>query len=928
MNERRQRIEEIFCASAELSTTRRRAYLDTACGDDTELRAEVQALLDAARSANDLLRGSIGEAATAIASAVVGTRVGVYRVVEELGHGGMATVYRAVRDDDEYRAEVAIKLLHRGLDTEAAMARFRDERQILAALEHSGIVRLIDGGTTDEGRPYLVMERVHGVAITRWAREQDLSVRARVELFREVCAAVAYAHQKLVVHRDLKPGNILVTAEGRPKLLDFGIAKLLDREAAALREAHTGTGTRLLTLAYASPEQVRGAAVSTATDIYSLGAVLYELLADARAVADDASGIDAMRAILEVDPPRPSAIAPPARRASLAGDLDNIVLRAMHKEPDRRYASVEQFAADLGRYLEGRPVLARAATLRYRAGKFLRRNRVAVAAAAAVMLTLSVATVVSLSQARRADQQARRADAEARRARQRFDEVRALANSILFEVDDGIRDLEGSTDARELIVKRALEYLDRLAGETGQDAALARELATAYMKIGDIQGNPQGPNLGRPRDGIASYGKARQILDRLVAASAPGAIEDATRRARVRLEQGLGALQRADGDEAAARVTLGRAIANAAMIPRGPDFEYRPLVQVYSNLSELDRQAGDVAAILQHAQASMELAAEWARVDPSAEPRYFVAVARNELGMAHYMTADPAAAVEDHRAAVATMHALAAAHPENAAYHREVFTSLLDLAIALAGSGDVELWYPNVGDQAAAEIALRQALALADAEAAKDPDDVRRLEDLAYPLSSLGALVATHDRPAGIAMLERARALYASLPPATRQSSFSLQNEWFVHCALAEPLALAGRRADAIATAREGSAIVEKLAASPNATNSQRLYVAMCGYQVARAQRALGNHRAGAETLERGVTVLAEMIRTRPSFVRAYIGLAESLELLAQLRPHERCQHIGRALASWRAWPGTPTSYTRRRESELERSLAGCSPAP
>ena len=420
-----------------------------------------------------------------------------------IGRGGMGAVYLAARDDDEYRTHVAIKVLAHGIDTADAIARFRDERQILATLDHPNIVRLLDGGSTDDGLPYLVMEHVVGEPITLDAERRALTVRARVELFRRVCAAVAFAHQRLIVHRDIKPSNILVAGDD-PKLLDFGIAKLLAPDD----NARTRTGLHRFTPEYASPEQVRGAAPSTSTDVYSLGAVLYHLVAG-RPPHDLELGPSALRTILDVDPPRSSAVAPPDRRRALAGDLDEIVAKALRKEPDRRYASVEQLADDLSRYLDGLPVAARAGSRAYRAGKFVRRNRTMVATTA-TSIALAAATAFSL-------RQARRADAAAAETRESFASVRKLANSLLFEIDDEVYKLVGSAHARELIVKRALEYLDDLSRRGVDDPALARELATAYTKIGDIQGGTFGPNVNQLDDALASYTKARAIVDALPA---------------------------------------------------------------------------------------------------------------------------------------------------------------------------------------------------------------------------------------------------------------------------------------------------------------------------------------------------------------------------------------------------------------------------
>lgn len=414
--QRWQVVESLFERALELPEPERDAFLGDRCAGDLDLHEEVRELLATAQDPGASLREAVIAEAQALASAAdtaqVGRRIGPFRLLALIGEGGMGAVYLAERDDAQFHHRVAIKILPHSLGSPHAIARFRDERQILAALEHPNIVRLLDGGSTEDGLPYLVMEHIEGATITRYARDQQLSMRARLALARRVCAGLQYAHQNLVVHRDIKPSNILVDADGTPKILDFGIAKLLAPDAGFEREARTRTGSAMFTPEYASPEQARGDAVSTATDVYSLGAVLYELVTGQPPHRTIGSALESLRLICEIDPPRPSAAARPERRRELTGDLDNIILKALHKEPARRYASVEQLSDDLGRFLEGRPVAARTATLGYRAHKFVRRNKAVVAAATLVIATLSGATVVSLAQARRADDQAVRAEIE------------------------------------------------------------------------------------------------------------------------------------------------------------------------------------------------------------------------------------------------------------------------------------------------------------------------------------------------------------------------------------------------------------------------------------------------------------------------------------------------------------------------------------
>jgi eukaryotic-like serine/threonine-protein kinase len=439
------------------------------------------------------------------------------------------------------------------METEFVRERFTRERRILAQLDHPNIARLLDGGATEDGRPYFVMEYVEGRAISEYCEANPLSINERLKLFGQVCAAVQFAHQKLFAHRDLKPSNILVTKEGTVKLLDFGIAKLLAPDPSLGAITQTETALRLMTPEYASPEQARGLPITAATDIYSLGVVLYELLTNSRPHQFKTySPAEIERAICDTAPARPSeAVSPksdsPTRLARrLAGDLDNIILMAMRKEPERRYQSVEQFGEDIRRHLEGLPVIARADTFRYRAGKFIRRQRLVVAAFSIVLLSL-LGGIIATTRA------ARIAQTERERAERRFTQVRKLSNTFLFDFHDKIRTLPGSIEAREMVVRTALEYLDSLAQEATGDVALEAELAVAYQKVGDAQGDPWTPNLGHTAAAMTSYRKSLSLAERLVARG------HADMNMRRMLAEGyfkLGALLSESGDKLAAKTTL------------------------------------------------------------------------------------------------------------------------------------------------------------------------------------------------------------------------------------------------------------------------------------------------------------------------------------------------------------------------------------
>jgi len=513
--ERWKRVTELFAAALTREPAERARFLAQAAAGDALLAEEVMRMLAADEKAGayfDKPPGlvSLGTSPDEPTAVPVGRRIGPYRILAEIGRGGMGAVYLAARVDDQYQQQVAIKLVRGGPGSELVLDRFKAERQILANLEHPNLARLIEGGTTPEGWPFFSMEYVEGKQIDQYCSAGNLSTRERLELFLEVCAAVQYAHQRLVIHRDLKPSNILVTKEGAVKLLDFGIAKLLGTDASP---GTTLTALPLMTPEYASPEQVKGESITTASDVYSLGMLLYELLARRRAYQlSSRSAEEIARVVCHSEPERPSAAAPRATSRQLKGDLDSIVLTALRKDPARRYASVQELSADIRRYLHGLPVLARGDTVFYRGGKFVRRHKAGVAAAGLVALSL-VGGIVATSR------QARIARANQGRAEKRFAEVRKLANWVIVDMHDAIAKLPGSTAARKELVARALEYLDGLASETSGDPVLLAEVASGYERLAKVLGSPAWPNLGDKTEAVSSIGKAIALREKLSAAA-------------------------------------------------------------------------------------------------------------------------------------------------------------------------------------------------------------------------------------------------------------------------------------------------------------------------------------------------------------------------------------------------------------------------
>jgi serine/threonine protein kinase len=473
---------------------------------------------DATRAASDRI-----DAAYRSTQTMIGRRLGAYRIVEEIARGGMGAVYKAKRDDQEFEKQVAIKVIRSELASSRIAQRFRAERQILASFDHPNIARLVDGGEADQGEPYLVMEFVSGFPIDAYCEMKALSVPQRLRLFIDVCSAVHYAHQRLVVHRDLKPSNVLVNDEGQVKLLDFGIAKLLDPDSGDNGDrGANATIADAMTPAYASPEQVKGETITTASDVYALGVLLYRLLTGrAPYKAAPTQPLELAKEIVDTDPERPSTVvtarapdeSPSIDRKRLAselhGDLDNIVLMALRKDPARRYASAEQLGGDIGRYLADLPVVARADTFAYRSQKFVSRNRWAVGFAIASVVGLIGGLAATLYQAN----EARIAQA---RAESLFADVRKLANSYLFDVHDAIRNLPGATPVREMLVKNSVAYLDRLARDAGDDPQLSAEIASGYDRLGDVQGAWRAASLGDTQGAEASFRKAIELRNKAI----------------------------------------------------------------------------------------------------------------------------------------------------------------------------------------------------------------------------------------------------------------------------------------------------------------------------------------------------------------------------------------------------------------------------
>jgi serine/threonine protein kinase len=830
MTPRLQTVEEIFHAALDCEPDQLGAFLDEKCGADRVLRRNVERLLAAHRQTGDFFESAIASVAiTSIADAhesdlLVGQIIGEYRIVERIGAGGMGAVYLAERADEAYEKQVAIKLIRRGMDTESVLRHFRNERQILANFDHPNIARLLDGGATEDGLPYFVMEYVDGLPIDQYCDKHARSVIQRLKLFREACSAVAYAHRHAVIHRDIKPSNILVTADGTPKLLDFGIAKIL-QPADGIESPATMTGLRLMTPEYASPEQMRELAVTTATDIYSLGVVLYQLLTGQKPYRlKTRTQEEISRAILEQEPTRPSTVVAKSNGSSksqipnpklLRGDLDNIVLMALRKEPERRYQSAEQFSEDIRRHLAARPVVARKDTLAYRTVKFVRRNAVATAAAALVFLSL-VGGIIATTW------QAHRATGEKARAERRFNDVRQLAHSVLFDYHDAIKDLPGATRVRQRLVKDGLTYLDSLSREASDDPALQRELAAAYERVGDVRGRAYGASLGDFTGAMESYQKALAIREALVVAKPK---DEQSRRDLARSYARLGR-QLVETDQAARgtdylRKALRIYIQVNAEQPTNSEIRY-DLATMYDELGlTLEDWWGDAFGALENHRKALVLREEFAAADAENQTHQRnLSVTYVNIGRALVLAGDTNGALESNQKGLAIRKELFATNPNNTDYRRL-------LAISYQNDGN----YREILDDVAGALeSFRNKLALDEKAVAEDPVNVQSREDLGYSCERIGDLLAVSGGYVeALAHYRRALSMYEEVSAVAPKILHLRYRIVFAHAGISRMQAKLGDQAIALTECNKTKTLLNDIPLDPNLAwqNSMRGHLYM-----------------------------------------------------------------------------------------------------
>jgi non-specific serine/threonine protein kinase/serine/threonine-protein kinase len=857
-------LKDIFHAARELQPAERPAFLEKACGADEQLRREIEALLESDRAADRFIADPpAGLAAELFGGAEalsdVGRMVGQYKLLECVGAGGMGAVYLAERADQQFQMQVAIKLIKRGMDTASVLRRFQHERQILASLEHPNIARLLDGGTTEDAVPYFVMEYIKGHRIDRYAEEHRLSISERLELFRQVCGAVSYAHQHLVVHRDLKPSNILVTPAGVPKLLDFGIAKIIQPNDST-EALPTMTAVPIMTPEYASPEQIEGVPATTLSDVYSLGAVLYELLTGCPPYRlQNRSPQEIGKAISTAQIEKPSAAVTRSEDARLLrGDLDNIVRMAMRKETARRYRSVEQFSEDIRRHLAGRPVVAQPDTLSYRAAKFLRRNRLGVSAAALLLLTLVGGIVATAWQAHKARVHEQRARAEQARAERRFNEVRNLARSVLFDYHDAIKDLPGSTPVRARLVRDALDYLDRLATEAHDDQSLQRELGSAYERVGDVQGGIMFANLGDTAGAIESYRKSLRIREALMRSS-PNDFQ--TRRDLAVSYRKLGLVVWETGDMAGGLENNRKALAlfEALAGERGGDLELRlELVRSYDYVGLILQEQGDVPGALAHYGKALEILESFPPTDQKNEKvRRAFSVVHEHTGTALLLKGDLNEALEHNAKALAARATLSAEFPLNADYRRTLVVSHYNHGEILGKMGR---------DREALE-SYRNDLAIAEELSTADPRNHQYRDDRAFALIRIGDMLAKlGDLPQALTKYRESLILRAEDVKADPSNLWKRASLIDAQAKSAKTSAKMGERDAALAGCTETLSLMENTSVEP--TNAQiRSFFADTYADLAEAYSALASdaegsashQRAACDMYRRSLEILADM---------------------------------------------------------------------
>jgi eukaryotic-like serine/threonine-protein kinase len=874
-------------------------------------------------------------------SAMIGRILGAYRITSPLGVGGMGEVYLAVRADGHYDQQVAIKIVRPGLGSVYSSIRFHNERQILAKLDHPNIAKILDGGATEDGLPYFVMEFIDGLHITDYCDQNRLSIEDRFRLFRDVCSAVHYAHQHLVVHRDIKPSNILVTPQGRPKLLDFGIAKMLRPDSSA-KDA-TVVGVLAMTPEYASPEQLRGEVITTATDVYSLGLVLYELLTGQR--PHEFSGRtphEITRIVLESEPDRPrnAVFRKPAPNNSaersdsvqtsvaacdlrgfssvqklhrrLAGDVDNIVLKALRKEPGERYASADQLSEDIRRHLERRPIIASKGSTAYRFRKYVLRHKAGVASAAIIFLTLVAGIVVTVREARIAKRNEIRAE-------QRFNDLRKLANSLIFDIHDSIQNLPGSTPSRKLLLDQAVQYLDSLSKESAGDISLQRELASAFQRVGLLQGNALDANLGQTEAGIVSLQKSLSLFESVAKAN-PRNVEDQIKLAHAQwvLSSILG-----NSGRPGARELIQKALGITDGLMKLDPTNRSLLLErsgEFGHLASLQDESGDVEGSLASLKTALSIHDDILKADPTnRKVEGNIAVYRVRIGVGLAQLGQRSAALDIGHSGLVLFRSLAHDHNDARAQRQ--------LATAIGYVAGIHLMN---GDFPQALTLVKESSGIVQRLQAADPDNVLYRMDTAGSHAGFGCVYTRMGRPhEGLKELKLALDMYEQ--QRKRDSTYADIPYWLgeTHVWMGEAFSMLGNNRAALEEYRKGTENFESLLKG-TVGNGTRCDLAASYNKLAGALAVRGEPKEAALYYSKSLSIVEPLASSSaPSILAlyaaadAYSGMgslasksARSLEAAPSIQepgPNDKCVWFRKSLDVWQRIPNPsrigPTSY-------------------
>ena len=903
-----------------LSPEDRDAWLDTVRAEKPEIVRLLETLLESHRVAAE--QGFLEKAPPLpVDPSAAGQKVGPYTLVSPLGQGGMGSVWLAERNDGRFERQVAIKFLRFSLADRGGLERFKREGRILSQLAHPSIAELIDAGVTDKGEPYLVLEHVKGKPIDEYCDDKRLGVEARLRLFLEVTGAVAHAHASLTVHRDLKPSNVLVRDDGKVKLLDFGIAKLLqDEGGSAEATALTLQGGSALTPQFAAPEQVTGSPVTTATDVYGLGNLLYLLLTGSHTVpATTRSPAELVKAILETEVV-PASVAVVSSDESvkiaesrattidrlarqLRSDLDTIVSKALKKKPSERYSSVTGFADDLRRYLANEPITARPDSIAYRTRKFIARNKLAVTLGSVAM----AAAVIAVMAVQR----------EARRAEYRFQQVQRLAHTVLFDLNPQIEDLAGATPARELLVKTSLEYLDSLAAESGNDAKLQLELATAYEKIGDVQGNARFSNLGHPEAALESYGKAVTIARKL------GRSPDAL-RLLARTYTNMGTVQAAAlGLRSRARENLLLATNVADSLPAltgNPNYELR--VWTHGLLGDMDEKF-DPARARGPLQQALDIAREWSQAEPIPTTKYFVSILTWERADMLWETGDLVAARNTLMDSLAMNRELAAQDPNNGEWTRQEYGVYEELG-TLFGDPD----YFNLGDQQAAANWLQKGLDGKERLLAADPSNARASFDVSEVAADLAAVYRDIDPGRSEKLYRQSLGLSEAMLKADPDNAETLHWQALERIRFAKLLARTRKHAEAASQLSSALKVANMLVSRDPEDLSFRDLLGEVLHETGSQLAQAGALSEASLNLQQAEQILAKLFGENPSNVMILRDLADchrSEGDLAARRSNwpEAQREYQKSLDLWQRWPeiGTSSIYDQRQRQAAVKVL-------